>query len=326
MEIGFKHLDELCQSTWCKNTFEECLHNLVNEIEEEIPFQSMGIYLKQKNEKYYQIKIHRHLSHTFVKDHIVNDDNFLFNELKECLTIQTTDKKYQFEHDFTELLIYPISYHKMLNGFFFIDRSTFSFSPVEIAKLNVLSSLLNLLVHINNQQELIEKLNELDSVTTLYNHRAFVKHSSHFFDHMNRYNHNTSLTILKFNKFDEISQVIGNHKIPQMLKEIADIIKDCIRQTDIAGILYPDTFAIFFPEVGQGIAHKIVIRIKDSIMQSPRLNLLQQCWGIADSDQEKITFEDLLNRTEECAFYAMRDNHSKIVVYDKGEKDERQDI
>lgn len=326
MDIGFRHLDELCQSIWSKNTFEECLHNLVNEIEDEISLQSMGIFLKYRNESYYQIKIHRHLSHTFVKDHTLSDDSLLIKELTECKTIHTSDQKYKFEHEFSDLLIYPICYAKTLYGVLFIDRKDFSFTPVDVAKLNVLSSILNLTAHIHQLENKIEKLNELDSITGIYNHRAFVRHSNHFFEHMSRYNHKASLTILKINKFDEVSQVIGNHKIPLMLKEIAEIINDCIRLTDIAGILYPDTFAIFFPEVSQDIANKIVMRIKDNIMKSPRLNLLQQCWGIADIGDEKQTFDQLMKKTEECAYYAMRDNHSKIIVYDKGEGNEGQDI
>jgi len=320
MEIGFRHLDELCLSLISKNTMEENLSHIIRSIEDEVAFQSMGIYLKPRNENHYQVKIHRHLSHHFVKEHLIPEDDKLILELKSLKYLHSSEKRIKFEYEAIDLIVFPIYFQNSFIGFVFIDKSDEMFSDYEIAKLNIYVSLLSFILEIDQLQLHIERINELDNITGLLNHKSFIRNCKKNHTLMSRYNRDYSLCLLKINKLDEITQVIGNHKLPKFLQEISDVIKSNIRETDFAGILYPDTFGIYYNEINKETAKMVAERIHSSIIKNPRFIAVLFKWGINDNHETGIDFDTLLKETEEALQDAIKSNHAHICVYKKEEE------
>ncbi|HPM00632.1 MAG TPA: diguanylate cyclase [Candidatus Cloacimonadota bacterium] len=320
MEIGFRHLDELCLSLISKNTMEENLSHIIRSIEDEVSFQSLGIYLKPRNESHYQVKIHRHLSHHFVKEHLIAEDDKLIEELKNLKYIHCSDKKIKFEYEALDLIIFPIYFQNSFIGFIFIDKLDERFSNYEIAKLNIYVALLSFILKIDQLQLHIERINELDNVTGLLNHKSFIKNCKKNHTLMSRYKRDFSLCLLKINKLDEITQVIGNHKLPKFLQEIAEVIKSNIRETDFAGILYPDTFGIYYNEINKDTAKMVAERIHSSIIKNPRFIAVQFKWGINDNREQEIDFDTMFKQTEEALMESVRSSQSHICVYKKEEE------
>lgn len=317
MYLEFKHLDELLISLCNKNTLEENLSSIIRNIEDEIKFNSLGIYLKQTFENYYRVKNHRHLSHHFVKESLISTDHPIINQIKNNKYLRTNDEQYKFEYDFKELIIFPLSYQEEFLGFMFIDKQDTEFSDVDISKLNVFVSAICIQIFIYKLQGKIERLTELDSVTGIYNHKYFVKNCQKNHALMKRYTREYSLCLLKINKLDEITQVIGNHKIPLFLKEISEILTTNIRETDFCGILFPDTFGIFYAEINKETASMVAERIHNILIKNPRLTAVQFKWGINDNKDNVISFDEVYQQTEEALNESVRINNKSIVIYNK---------
>ncbi len=317
MFLEFKHLDELLISLCSKNTLEENLSSIIKNIEDEVNFKSLGIYLKPPYENFFRIKNHRHLSHHFVKESIITPDHSLINQIKNFKYLRTKEEEYKFEYDFKELIVFPLSYQDNFLGFIFVDKSDNEFTDIEISKLNVFVGTISIQIFIHELQKKIDKLTELDSITGIYNHKYFIKNCQKNHALMKRYNREYSLCLLKINKLDEITQVIGNHKIPLFLKEISEVLITNIRETDFCGILFPDTFAIFYSEVNKETALMVAERIHHILIKNPRLTAVQFKWGINDNKENNLTFDDIYKQTEEALNESIRLSGKHIMIYNK---------
>lgn len=316
MELVFKHLDQVCSSITEKNTTEESISHILNNLANEVGFQSLGIYHKIQNEENFQIKINRNISYQFVKNSIITPEDKIITDLENNPYLHCNENKaYKFEYEYSDLLIFPLLYKGEVISFVFLDREEGIFTESEIAKLQIYMSILSFVQRIHYMKHTIERLNETDDVTGLLNHRSFVKlaHKNH--SHMHRYKREYSLAVCKINKFEEMAKTLGNQKVPVYLQEIARIIFKNIRDTDFAGVLYPDTFGIFFTEINKEVAKMVIDRIHNGMIRSSKLTGMQFKWGINDNRNSDSDFNLIFKQTDEALQDSIRSVTDPITIY-----------
>ena len=131
--------------------------------------------MRNNEDNLFHIKAHKHLSPTFIKNHICKDSDKIVHSLQSFQSLRYSDNRMCFEYIATDLIIFPLYYHVDLIGFVFIDRQKDYFSDYEIEKINVYCSLLSLILKIKQLQLELEQTNEMDSNTGFYNHKGFIK-------------------------------------------------------------------------------------------------------------------------------------------------------
>jgi len=285
MDLGFRNLDHLCDALNQSNTFNENLESAIKSLSKDIDFDCLGIFERIRTENIFQVKFHKNLSKDFIQNRQYTHEHELIRRLTDLKSLQGKEF-YQTDVNVSDCLIMPFSFNMDLIGFIFFEKKQGLFDASEISKIKIYVSIMNLLIEKEILHKHIDKLVETDSVTGLMNHKSFISNAVKQHAHMKRYKREYSLAIMKINKFDEITEKLGNQRIPIYLREISSIILKNIRDTDFAGVLYPDTFAIFFSEINKDVSKMVCERINNSLIRSPRLTGMQFKWGINDNHSD----------------------------------------
>ena len=295
---------------------EENLSKIVRNIQNEIEFQSLGIFLKIQKSNNFRLKISRNISHTYKKNAILSYDEPLIKELSHFKILEINpDRKYKFEKDFAHLLIVPLYNNKVLLGFIFIDRLSAKFTESEIVKFSIYSSILSLGVSLANQRDEIEHLVKIDEITGLYNYKSFYEIANFLLSLMNRYKRDLTMAVFKINDFEDILRTFGKDIINETAREIGLILKNNLHESDISARIFKDTVAIAMPETSVENCVKVVKRINKLIKDIPQLKNLKIGWGISHNKNFSKSFEELLNFAEQAAFESIRERVRNITIY-----------
>jgi len=315
--VNFKLIkfDNLLNNLKQKMPLEENLSKIIRDIEVEFKFQSLGIFLKIPNTEIYRLKISRNISHHYAKTAIFTSKDEIIQKLSatDLLNIKS-QKEFKFEKDFTNLLIIPIFYKNELFGFIFMDTKGSHFTNDEITKLCMFSSVTSLIVKIFMQQHEIDELTELDEVTQVYSYKSFCEHSEYIMSHIRRYKRNLALIIVKIDNYDKIIKTIGKVNANNLNKEIADTLKEKVRNSDVIGKIYRDTFAILMPETSINDILTPINRLNQILVTIPIMKNWTISWGIAEYNKNVSTIEDFLRIAEEAAFESTRKSEEKITI------------
>jgi diguanylate cyclase (GGDEF)-like protein len=114
-----------------------------------------------------------------------------------------------------------------------------------------------------------EKASLLDKVTGLYNSRSFKKKLHYELKRAKRYKRPLSLLLLSVDRMDEIRRQYGLLAQDEVMKAAADIIKQAIRDVDVACRPAPDQLAVIFPETYSSRAIVVSDRVREKLKSSP---------------------------------------------------------
>lgn len=115
---------------------------------------------------------------------------------------------------------------------------------------------------------------ETDSLTGCWNRRRFDKELSHYSNLADRYGHTHScLALVDLDHFKAINDNHGHDQGDAALKEVAELLKKNIRDTDIVARVGGEEFAILMPETNLSEAIEAMYRLKEVIAKGTTLNL-----------------------------------------------------
>ena len=120
----------------------------------------------------------------------------------------------------------------------------------------------------NKVKALIQRLREIsreDSLTGLYKQRYLGERAREEVARANRYGRNLALAIIEVDSFEDYSHNVGRAAANNALAAIARIIRDSVRQVDIAFRCGRDQFAIVFPETTAERATVALDRIRTAV-------------------------------------------------------------
>ncbi|MDO8885878.1 diguanylate cyclase [Candidatus Oleimmundimicrobium sp.] len=101
------------------------------------------------------------------------------------------------------------------------------------------------------QQAQLERLSVRDRLTGLYNYSYFVDRLDEEIKRSNRYETPLGLIMLDIDYFKDFNDTFGHEKGNKVLKDIAEIIKEKVRDIDIVARYGGEEFAVLLPSVGK---------------------------------------------------------------------------
>lgn len=116
------------------------------------------------------------------------------------------------------------------------------------------------------QNNILQNLAIIDGLTGLYNHRHLYERLE---EESNRCGRNKSCfvtMILDVDNFKDINDNYGHLTGDQILKELSQVLKENIRQTDLVGRYGGDEFLIMLVDVNLEEAYEVAEKIKTNIM------------------------------------------------------------
>ncbi len=115
-----------------------------------------------------------------------------------------------------------------------------------------------LLYIIRKRLDMEESLADTDHLTGLLNNRSFYEHVAVESLRSKRYGRPFTIAYIDLDNFKYINDTMGHDAGDDVLRTVAQKIKNSVRQTDVIGRLGGDEFAALFPETGYEAAGSII--------------------------------------------------------------------
>lgn len=133
-------------------------------------------------------------------------------------------------------------------------------------------ALLSISTDITERKKLEDNLTYLattDELTQLYNRRQFLHLSEQTLNRSNRYNEPLTLLMCDIDFFKHINDTFGHAIGDLVLQRVAQILKSALRETDLAGRIGGEEFAILLVQTPQEIGFDVAERLRKSIENNP---------------------------------------------------------
>lgn len=124
-----------------------------------------------------------------------------------------------------------------------------------------------------------------------------------------------SLILIDIDLFKTINDTYGHQVGDRSLKQVCDIIRTSVRETDIAARWGGEELAIYLPQLTVDQTVRIAERIRARIEQETDPKVTVSC-GISQwtSDDEKISVESLFYRADMALYVAKREGRNRVRI------------
>lgn len=112
----------------------------------------------------------------------------------------------------------------------------------------MMSAYLSLFIQNKELAELVSLSSNEDTLTGLYNHRTFQEYLSKELEKANKASQDLSILIFDVNNISTINKELGHSKGDEIIKLVAEKIKQNVRANDIAGRYGGDEIAVILPD------------------------------------------------------------------------------
>jgi len=157
---------------------------------------------------------------------------------------------------------------------------------------------------------------ETDYLTGICNSRCFHIELAKELIRSHRYNHFFSLAYLDIDNFKLINDTKGHEAGDQLLVEVANCLKSCLRKSDTVGRLGGDEYAFLLPETKQDSARKVFLKVSSLLRKRMRENEWPVSFSIG-----LVTFEEIPEDIKEAIkvadelMYSVKSKEKNNVAY-----------
>jgi diguanylate cyclase (GGDEF)-like protein/PAS domain S-box-containing protein len=158
-------------------------------------------------------------------------------------------------------------------------------------------------------EEELQRLAQHDSLTGLYNRRRFEEELDRQLDYVRRHGSGGAVLMFDLDNFKAINDTHGHAAGDEVLRIVAQVLREILRGTDISGRLGGDEFAIILPETdtagAEVVAGKLVDMIRDRMMNAAREVTPKASVGIATYEDSRSK-DEVLAAADEAMYEAKR--------------------
>ncbi len=226
------------------------------------------------------------------------------------------------------IIIMPIRYYDSEGGSLFLRTSRkdnkFSENDLKLCQVIIEGAAVALKnAHLFNvmreEKLLLEKMVITDDLTRLYNHKYFVRRLEEEFKRAKRYHGSLSCMMIDLDNFKRINDTYGHQAGDKVLRDVARVLKTCVRETDIIARYGGEEFSAILPSSIREDAMRLAERIRSSVRDF-RFDSIKEgemitvSIGVATYPHPDITEIDNLIRKADNALYKAKEGGKDRVV------------
>ena len=181
--------------------------------------------------------------------------------------------------------------------------------------------LLEKLHHLNKQ---LETLAVTDGLTSLYNHRFFMETLNREFSRFRRMSMPLALLMADIDNFKNFNDTFGHHLGDEILINVADVLKNSRRGSDIVARYGGEEFVVLLPDTGLEqaaiVAEKLRKWVEDSSIDSDQGKLkITISLGVSAMERNSLRNpKDLLILADKALYQAKREGKNKVCKSKEG--------
>jgi diguanylate cyclase len=158
-----------------------------------------------------------------------------------------------------------------------------------------------------------------DSLTGLYNHRAFHERLRTALAHASRAHEAVSVLMLDIDDFKRVNDIYGHGAGDEILRALAETLKDSVRSSDAVYRLGGEEFAIVIasrsPQNAEQLAHRVVGRVESTDFEpAGRITISV---GLARGPEHAMNPRELIACAEAAMMSAKARGKNQIVLYEE---------
>jgi diguanylate cyclase (GGDEF)-like protein len=158
-----------------------------------------------------------------------------------------------------------------------------------------------------------------DPLTGLYNHRAFHERLRGALSSASRAHEVVSILMLDIDDFKRVNDVYGHGAGDEVLRSLAETLKDAVRASDVVYRLGGEEFAIVIvsrsPQSSEQLAHRLVERVESAeFLPAGRITISV---GLARGPEHAMNPRELVACSEAAMMTAKARGKNQIVLYDE---------
>ncbi len=163
--------------------------------------------------------------------------------------------------------------------------------------------------------DLLRSANE-DYLTGLYNRRKITRMLTTEIGRSKRYKRIFSIILIDIDDFKQINDTFGHNCGDTLLIEMADIIRNTVRNTDFTGRWGGEEFLVICPETDSHGATSLAEKIRSAIESNNFNNAgkITASFGVTVYKYDK-DIRPLINRADDALYTAKKDGKNRVVEW-----------
>jgi diguanylate cyclase (GGDEF)-like protein len=156
-----------------------------------------------------------------------------------------------------------------------------------------------------------------DGLTGLFNRDYLLQALRHEVVRSKRHSLKTALLLLDLDDFKQVNDTLGHLEGDRVLARAAALLKESLREIDVAARYGGDEFAVVLPETSRTGAYVVAERIRSRLEEGFRRSRGRRVsfsGGIATWPDDALTPADLIVRADEALYRAKGDGKNRIVL------------
>jgi diguanylate cyclase (GGDEF)-like protein len=174
------------------------------------------------------------------------------------------------------------------------------------------------------QQKQLEQMAYYDPLTDLPNRRLLEKLVKREFSLMQRYGHETILIVLDIDNFKNVNDIYGHPAGDELLRQLADLLKNNVRESDTVARIGGEEFIILMPNASMEEGYAFAERLRKLIMEKrftigPIVLQITSSFGISSmSDINSKTSEDYYLLADKALYLAKQSGKNRVEIVNAG--------
>jgi len=312
---------QLVQLLGSSLNLENTLNVVINQIKSLLTFQSCIIFSYDQLSG--QIKPSRLISPygDFIQGYSFTQENGVVNWVikeKRALLLEDTQKSRleNLIHEERSVIIAPLIVENQITGAIYIGSpKPKAYNSEHISLLRTMAYTIAMAIR---NAELYEKTAALaitDGLTGLFTHRYFQERLGQAVDWCRQFNRQLSLLLVDTDHFKKYNDTLGHPEGDQVLKEISQLLKNHVRESDIVSRYGGDEFAIILRETDKRKAIEIAESIRrafETKFSSYQVKITASI-GVASFPDDGADKSTLISATDEALYDAKERGRNKVA-------------
>ena len=164
-----------------------------------------------------------------------------------------------------------------------------------------------------------------DSLTGLWNHRHFHEELRDELKRGHRYGTPVSLVLIDIDDFKTVNDRFGHLRGDEVLRELAELMRGALRETDVACRLGGEEFAIIAPSTDAAGAAGVAERVRRAIEARPfeEAGAVTISAGVATMPRDAHSATELIEAADQALYASKRAGKNRVTGYEQALADVR---
>ncbi len=223
----------------------------------------------------------------------------------------------------THGIVLPLIHGKKVQGLMMLFyRGSLNLEAYDLERVDDIGKIIARSIEASNAHGKLQKMATLDGLTNIYNRRFFNEQIKREFKRAKRYNSDLALIIIDIDYFKKFNDSHGHLTGDRILRQLALILKESVREEDTVARYGGEEFVIILPENDEQAGMVVAEKIRSTINTTnfPKgdeqpLGRMTISLGVAAMNETVQSPRDLINRSDQALYHAKNNGRDRTMTY-----------